>query len=58
MKLEILSQKKKELVKKVDLFEKGILYYNMHYNEQKLYIYRKFSWFRTNVVCIFTISIK
>src|SRR6266480_2829343 len=40
-KLEILSQKKKEYVEKVDTFEKKIYYYDMHYNEQKLYLYRK-----------------
>jgi len=40
-KLEILSQKKKEYVEKIDTFEKKIYYYNMHYNEQKLYLYRK-----------------
>ena len=40
-KLEILSQIKKEYVEKINIFEKRILYYNMHYNEQKLYLYRK-----------------
>jgi len=40
-KLEILSQIKKEYVEKINIFEKRIYYYNMHYNEQKLYLYRK-----------------
>jgi hypothetical protein len=41
-KLEILSQVKKEYLMKIDIFEQGIHYYNLHYDERKLYLNRKF----------------
>jgi hypothetical protein len=41
-KLEILSQVKKEYLIKIDIFEQGIHYYNLHYDERKLYLNRKF----------------
>src|ERR1043166_2265745 len=40
-KLEILFQKARECIKKIDIFEKEVRYYNMHYNEEKLHLYRK-----------------